>query len=144
MSAARKTTKRKRKPASPPSKGEAPIELQASDRSQRLGAKYLCFSCGLKFYDLNRPEPICPRCQSNQRHRPKESATKPAPPPPEAPRKPKPRDLGPLLEEEEVVEEAALTEDVDIDLGDLEAEGGLFEESEDEAEPEPEPEEEEP
>lgn len=137
MSAARKTTKRKRKPASPPPKGERPVDIQASNRSQRLGAKHLCFSCGLKFYDLNRPEPICPRCQSNQRHKPKHSAAKPPAPQPEVERKPKPRDLGPLLEEEEVVEEA-FTEDVEIDLGDLETEGGLFEESEEEAEPEPE------
>ena len=139
MSAARKTTKRKRKPAAPPPKGTAPLDLEASDRGQRLGAKHVCFSCGLKFYDLNRPEPICPRCQSNQRNRPKGTTGKVTPPPaPEAPRKPKPRDLGPLLEEDEAVEEAAFTEDMDIDLGDLETEGGLFEESEEEPEPEPE------
>jgi hypothetical protein len=137
MSAARKTTKRKRKPASLPQKGEAPLSGLAGDRGQRLGAKHLCFSCGLKFYDLNRPEPICPRCQSNQRDRPKESASKPAPPrPPEAPRKPKPRDLGPLLEDEEAAPEDALAEEIDIDLGEIETEGGLFEESEEEPEPE--------
>jgi hypothetical protein len=137
MSAARKTTKRKRKPASLPQKGEAPLAVLTSDRGQRLGAKHVCFSCGLKFYDLNRPEPICPRCQANQKERPKESATKPAPPrPPEAPRKPKPRDLGPLLEDEEAAPEDALAEEIDIDLGEIEAEGGLFEETEEEPEPE--------
>ena len=138
MSAARRTTKRKRKPAAPPRKGDTTIEVGARERGQRLGAKHVCFSCGLKFYDLNRPEPICPRCQSNQRNRPKGTTGKVAPPRPPEPRKPKPRDLGPLLEEDEVVEEAPFTEDVEIDLGDLETEGGLFEESEEEPEPEPE------
>jgi hypothetical protein len=31
------------------------------------GSRYVCFSCGCKFYDLNRPEPLCPRCDSDQR-----------------------------------------------------------------------------
>jgi hypothetical protein len=141
MSAARKTTKRKRKPASPPPKGGGSVDIQARDRSQRLGSKHVCFSCGLKFYDMNRPEPICPRCQSDQRHKPKESAVKVAPHPPPAERKPKPRDLGPLLEEDEPVEEAPFTEDMEIDLGELDGEGALFEESEEEPEPEPEEEE---
>ena len=37
----------------------------AADRSQ-LGRRYSCFSCGCKFYDLNRPEAICPRCGKDQ------------------------------------------------------------------------------
>ena len=37
----------------------------ALDRSQ-IGRRYSCFSCGCKFYDLNRPEPLCPRCGANQ------------------------------------------------------------------------------
>ena len=37
----------------------------AADRSQ-LGRRYTCFSCGCKFYDLNRPEAICPRCGKDQ------------------------------------------------------------------------------
>ena len=32
-----------------------------------LGKKYTCFECGTKFYDLGRPEPICPRCGVDQR-----------------------------------------------------------------------------
>lgn len=39
------------------------------------GTKYRCFQCGTKFYDLHRPEPICPSCKANQ---------KDAPPPSEA------------------------------------------------------------
>lgn len=33
----------------------------------RLGKRYTCFKCGVKFYDLNRPEPICPACGVDQR-----------------------------------------------------------------------------
>lgn len=27
-----------------------------------LGRKYACHNCGTKFYDLNKPEPRCPKC----------------------------------------------------------------------------------
>lgn len=36
----------------------------------KLGKRYACFQCGLKFYDLNRPEPICPKCGADQRENP--------------------------------------------------------------------------
>ena len=32
----------------------------------KLGTRYQCYQCGKKFYDLNRPEPICPTCNANQ------------------------------------------------------------------------------
>jgi hypothetical protein len=35
-----------------------------------LGNKYVCYKCGAKFYDLNRPEPLCPKCGADQRKRP--------------------------------------------------------------------------
>ncbi len=35
------------------------------DRSQ-LGNRFTCFECGKKFYDLNKPEPVCPTCGANQ------------------------------------------------------------------------------
>lgn len=31
-----------------------------------LGTRYTCFNCGKKFYDLNKPEPVCPGCETNQ------------------------------------------------------------------------------
>ena len=40
----------------------------------KLGTKYHCFSCQAKFYDLNRPEPICPKCGADQRDKPKKGA----------------------------------------------------------------------
>jgi len=36
----------------------------------KLGQRYTCFKCGTKFYDLNRPEPLCPECGADQREAP--------------------------------------------------------------------------
>jgi hypothetical protein len=36
----------------------------------RLGTRYVCYSCGTKFYDLNKPIPNCPECRSDQREAP--------------------------------------------------------------------------
>ncbi|HCF62410.1 MAG TPA: TIGR02300 family protein [Myxococcales bacterium] len=32
-----------------------------------MGTKYTCFKCGTRFYDLKRPEPLCPKCGADQR-----------------------------------------------------------------------------
>ena len=39
------------------------------DKAQ-LGTRYSCFKCSCKFYDLNKPEPVCPRCGADQRDDP--------------------------------------------------------------------------
>ena len=31
-----------------------------------LGIRYKCYKCGTKFYDMGRPEPLCPSCGVNQ------------------------------------------------------------------------------
>ena len=31
-----------------------------------LGTRFTCYDCSKKFYDLNKPEPICPGCGANQ------------------------------------------------------------------------------
>jgi hypothetical protein len=36
----------------------------------KLGTRYQCFQCNTKFYDLNRPEPLCPKCGADQRENP--------------------------------------------------------------------------
>ena len=41
-----------------------------ADRKARLGERWICFSCAAKFYDLNKPEPLCPKCGSNQHESP--------------------------------------------------------------------------
>ena len=38
-----------------------------------LGTKYTCFKCGSKFYDLNRPKALCPKCGADQREAPKQT-----------------------------------------------------------------------
>lgn len=40
-----------------------------------LGTKWTCFKCGTKFYDLKKPDPVCPKCGADQRESP---ALKPA------------------------------------------------------------------
>ncbi|MGE0641126.1 MAG: FYDLN acid domain-containing protein [Thermoanaerobaculia bacterium] len=32
-----------------------------------LGTRYECYNCGVRFYDLGRPEAICPKCGANQK-----------------------------------------------------------------------------
>ncbi len=41
-----------------------------------LGTKHTCFKCSTKFYDLKKPDPVCPKCGTDQRDSP---ALKPAP-----------------------------------------------------------------
>lgn len=40
-----------------------------------LGLKHVCFKCGTKFYDLKKPDAICPKCGADQKDSP---ANKPA------------------------------------------------------------------
>lgn len=35
-----------------------------------LGNKFICFKCNSKFYDLKKPDPICPKCGADQRESP--------------------------------------------------------------------------
>jgi uncharacterized protein (TIGR02300 family) len=35
-----------------------------------LGTKFTCFKCSTKFYDMKRPEAVCPKCGSDQRDSP--------------------------------------------------------------------------
>ena len=44
-----------------------------------LGEKYVCYSCGAKFYDLGKPEPRCPKCGADQREAPRQTRSRPAP-----------------------------------------------------------------
>ena len=41
-----------------------------------LGNKFVCFKCGTKFYDMKKPDPLCPKCGTDQRESP---ALKPQP-----------------------------------------------------------------
>lgn len=91
----------------------------------RLGVKYVCFECGAKFYDLNRPEPLCPKCGADQRKRPKKDKRQ-ASPPAERPG----RAMAPLLQEE-AEEEPIMLDDDGLEIG-----LGMIDEAEDEEEDE--------
>ncbi len=71
-----------------------------------LGQRFTCYDCETKFYDLNKPDPVCPSCGIDQRDKPDNTPTKPAPPP--IPTK-KPS------EEESVLETESADETIDID-----------------------------
>ncbi len=43
----------------------------------KFGTKYTCWSCGAKFYDLNKPEPKCPKCGEDPKDAP-QARTSPA------------------------------------------------------------------
>lgn len=40
-----------------------PAPMPAKD----LGSKHVCFKCAAKFYDLKKPDPVCPKCGADQR-----------------------------------------------------------------------------
>jgi uncharacterized protein (TIGR02300 family) len=44
--------------------------------AKELGSKFVCFKCSTKFYDMKKPDPICPKCGTDQRESP---ALKPQP-----------------------------------------------------------------
>jgi uncharacterized protein (TIGR02300 family) len=46
------------------------LVYQARAMPRDLGAKYVCFKCGTKFYDLKKPVPTCPKCGADQRDAP--------------------------------------------------------------------------
>ena len=47
-----------------------------------LGKKFECYNCRTKFYNLGRPEAICPKCGANQKDARSDDAPAPAPRPP--------------------------------------------------------------
>ena len=47
-----------------------------------LGKKYECFNCHTKFYNLGKPEAICPKCGASQKNAKSHDAPASAPRPP--------------------------------------------------------------
>ena len=45
--------------------------ITAIEGSDKLGKKWDCYSCGAKFYDLNKAEPLCPKCGASQHDAPR-------------------------------------------------------------------------
>ena len=76
-----------------------------------LGSKYTCFKCGVKFYDLKKPEPVCPKCGADQRESP---ALRPA----DKSERRRARAVveEPVIEEESTEEEPAAEEEEEAEL----------------------------
>jgi hypothetical protein len=75
ISAAVKKPPQKRKISatekSKPKKKETPVAVKNQPQKKvliaaDLGTRYKCYKCSTKFYDLSRPEPLCPSCGVNQ------------------------------------------------------------------------------
>jgi uncharacterized protein (TIGR02300 family) len=88
-----------------------------------LGNKFVCFKCSTKFYDLKKPEPICPKCGADQRESPALKA-------PHSHERRSRAGARPVATE--AAEEEVLTEDADLDEDADEALEDDDEESEDE------------
>jgi len=89
-------------------------------RKAKLGQRWICFSCAGKFYDMNKPDPICPKCQANQHESPLFQKAKPARK--KARKKPAPkvvRPIEPPEDEPEIERSPAGEEDADIEMDEL-------------------------
>jgi hypothetical protein len=99
-----------------PKAPRAPLPTPATpagvEPRSRLGGKHVCFECGAKFYDLNRPEPLCPKCGADQRNRPAREVKLKAPP--GQVRRPGGRAMAPLLVDDE--EESVVHDEPEVDL----------------------------
>jgi len=110
-------SKPKAKKAARSAKPQPPSPPPA-DAHPKLGVKHTCFACEAKFYDLFRPEPLCPKCGTDQREAPKV-----APAPKRAVKRKRGRKqaMAPLLDDDE--EEAVFDQDNrnDFNIGTSEA-----------------------
>jgi len=64
-----------------------------------LGTKYECYNCGTRFYDLGKPEPLCPKCGANQ----KDAASNESPAVTQAARRKRKAEIPKIVEAEEDV-----------------------------------------
>jgi uncharacterized protein (TIGR02300 family) len=102
-------------------------------RSGSLGTKYACFKCAAKFYDLNRPEPLCPKCGADQREAPKKTSRSRSAEP-EATARREARRMAPLLDDDEEVAVVDKEQELDIGLGVADAaDDDLLDDEEDDA-----------
>jgi rubrerythrin len=124
------------KPAKPGAKARkkaAPAhraEPASREAKPGLGFKWVCFQCNAKFYDLEKPDPVCPRCGADQRSRPPVQAGPPAPP---APRRAAAPPMARYLDDEDAVPEGEAIVDegeeeaAEIDIEAIEETGTFLE-----------------
>ena len=101
-------------------------------RKAKLGTKWTCYSCQAKFYDMNKPDPHCPKCGADQRQssafeKPKRTRAKkpaPAPAPKKAVKPPPPieegEDLDTPIDAEDIGFEDIEIEDAGIETPEIE------------------------
>jgi len=93
-------------------------------RHPKLGFKWTCFSCQSKFYDLGKDEPICPKCEADQRDRPPEEPKQTS----DVPKAKIVRPMAQLLDDEEP---APAEDDLEIEGGKKKAESDeMFDDTE--------------
>ncbi|MCB1191983.1 MAG: FYDLN acid domain-containing protein [Leptospiraceae bacterium] len=51
-------------------KQENTIKTENSNHKNTLGKKYTCYNCSTKFYDLGKPDKVCPKCGCDQNAKP--------------------------------------------------------------------------
>ncbi len=100
LEAKTKKAKVKKKPVQP-----------SGPRHPKLGYKWSCYACGAKFYDLGKDDPICPKCEADQRDRPPKEPK----PTSEVPKAKIVRPMAQLLDDEDV----QTSSDDDLDLDDV-------------------------
>ncbi len=98
--------------------------MDATARKAKLGSKWVCYSCQAKFYDMNKVDPHCPKCNADQRmspafEKPKRSRAKKAAAPPAAKKAMKPL---PPIDDAEDLDTPADAEDTGFE--DIEIEDG--------------------
>jgi hypothetical protein len=104
------------------SRGTPPTLTGGPPRKNRLGEKWVCFSCEAKFYDLNAPEPLCPKCGTDQREKPKSATPTPAKRAKKRGRRGRSRDsrsLAPYLDDDDgsTRKESLTSEDMELEFG---------------------------
>lgn len=111
-------------------------------RKTKLGHKWVCYSCQAKFYDLQKPDPHCPKCGADQRQSPafekpkRARAKKPTPAPaPKKVVKPPP----PPIEEAEDLDTPIDPEDLEFEDIELDEPAAVAAEPAEIEEPEEEP-----
>lgn len=84
----------------------------------KLGAKFECYNCGTKFYDLGKSEPLCPKCGANQ----KDAVTSESPSSSQSSRRRRKADVAKAVDLEED-EPIAAADDIDDELVEPDLEG---------------------
>ncbi len=95
----------------------------------KLGAKFECYNCGTKFYDLGKSEPLCPKCGANQ----KDAVTSESPASSQSSRRRRKADVVKAVDIDED-EPIAAADDIDEELVEPDLEGADLGDDDDEEE----------